>query len=272
MPSRREFRTVQQHSTAVPKHWLSTLVGIIAAVVLMVCLFVHSTVLNQQFMSTEVVHSSMAKQVKNDINASLSSYGIDEQIVTTKQTNKLLTQGIKQIYQGKPVKLNFASVLGGLEDRADNTLAGYGLPESLISQLPTGSLNSQISATLNSRINGTQVQQVENAIKTGNRITIAGIMISVVILVLVAVRDLFSRTVLRDFRWITLISGLIMVVLILMIQPLVQSYSADLASFQNVIKQITADTIKVGWQMVAVDLTLAVVLWLVSFIFHRQKA
>lgn len=272
MPSRREYRAENKKPKATRKHWLSTIVGVIAAVVLFACLFVHTTILNESYMSTEIINSGVGKQVKNSLNASLSSYGIDEQIITTKQTNKLLKQGIKQIYQGKPVKLDYSEVLDGLENKADNTLSSYGLPSSLISELPTGSLNSQVSSALNSKINTQQIQEVESDIKLANGLTITGIVVSVVVLVLIAVRNLISRTIIRDFRWITLISGIISAALLSTVKPLVQNYSADMASFSSVVQKITDDVVQVGWQMVLVNLVIAGVLFIISFIFHRRRA
>lgn len=272
MSSRRQYRESEAQTKSAPKHWLSTFIGIIAAVVLFMCLFARSTVLNENFMSNEIVSSNVGKQVRNDINASLSSYGIDEDVISTKQANQLLQQGLKQVYAGKPVRLDFSSVLGNLEGRASSTLSSYGVPSSVISQLPTGSLNSQVSATLNSRINNQQIQQVEDALKMANSVTISGIVISVILLVLIAVRDLVGRTVVRDFRWITLISGMISAGFLAMVKPLVHGYSADFASFATVISKITTDVVRVGWHMVLVDLALAIILFIISLIFYRRKA
>ena len=92
------------------------------------------------------------------------------------------------------------------------------------------------------------------------------------ILLLIVIRNLFSRTIIRDFRWITLIGGGIAAGILIMTKPVVQSYAQDFASFANVIHEISTNILKIGWQMVMVDIVVAVILFIISFFLRRRRS
>lgn len=272
LPSRKQYRKSTVQPVRVAHHWGTTVLGVIAAVVLLVCALAQTTVLNESFMVNQIASSQVGQEVKNDINASLSSYGIDDQIITTKQTNRLLKQAVHQIYEGKNIRLDMSGVMGNVEDKAGNTLSSYGVPSSVINSLPTGSLNDQVSSIVNSRINNDDVTELEGWLRTLRLVTIIGLILSVIVLLLIVIRDAVAKTVVRDFRWVTLLSGIVSAGLVMVIKPVLQSYASDYASFSNVINQISGAILNVGWQMVLVDLGLAVVLFIISLVFHHHKA
>ncbi len=267
-----EYRkqTNQPHNAS--KHWLTTLLGVLASVVLFICALAQTTVLNEQYMTNEIISSSVSSQIKSDVNSSLSSYGIDTNVINDQQTRKILKQVIHQVYEGKNVHISVDNIINDNESKLSETLSGYGVPSSVISQLPTGSINDQISSIINSRLNNDEIQELETGIKIARVSTLIGLVISVVILLLIVIRNLFSRTIIRDFRWITLIGGGIAAGILIMTKPVVQSYAQDFASFANVIQEISTNILKIGWQMVMVDIVVAVILFIISFFLRRRRS
>ena len=272
VPSRMKYRKQVQQSNNTPKHWLTTVLGIIAAVVLFVCALAQTTVLNEQYMTNQIVSSTVSDQIQNDINSSLSSYGIDTQVINTKQTRKILKQVVHQVYEGKSIHINIEDVMNNDESKLGNTLSSYGVPSALISQLPTGSVNEQISSVVNNRLNNSEIQQLETGIKIARVVTFAGLIISVAILLLIVTRNLFTKTIIRDFRWITLLSSGIFALLLMATKKIIQEYSSDMASFANVIHNISENVLSIGWQMVMVDIGLSIVLFIISLVLSRQRS
>lgn len=272
LPSRVEYRHQNKQEHDVPKHWLTTILGVVAAIVLLICALAQTTILNEQYMTNEIVNSSVSNQIQNDINSSLSSYGLDTNVISGQQTRKILKQVIHQVYQGKNVRVNVENIVDDNESRLSETLSSYGLPSAVINQLPTGSINEQISSVVNGRINNDQLHELETGITIARASTLAGLVVSVVVLLLIVIRNLFSRTIIRDFRWITFYSGVIFACFLIMIKPVIKSYSQDFASFANVIHEISANILKIGWQMVAVDIGLAIILFIISFFLGRRRS
>ena len=271
VPSRKQLRELNQGSSVQKKHhWGTRLLGICAVIVLLFCSFAQATVLNEQFMVKELTNSGLAREVQNDVNASLASYGIQGDVITTSQTNQLLKQAIHQIYQGKPLQLDTSDVANAVQGRVGNTLAKYGVSSSLTNDVPTSSINSQVSTIINNRINTTDVAKLENGIHVARVGSIIGLVVSIIVLLMIVIRDIFAKALIADFRWITLLSGILSAFSLSLLKP--ERYAHNYASFAEVINEIGHAILKVGWQMIMVDLGLAIFLFIIAFVFNRRKA
>ncbi|WP_295729949.1 hypothetical protein [uncultured Limosilactobacillus sp.] len=271
MPSRKQLRDAKQSGMPVQSHhWVTRLVGTIALIILLFCSLAQTTVLNERFMTKELVNSSLANEVQNDINANLSSYGIQGRIVTTDQTNKLLKQAIHQVYQDEPIQLNTSDVVNSIQNRAGNTLSKYGISSSLVNSVPTSSISNQLASILNNRLNTKDVAKLENDIHVARTITIIGLVTSIIILVLLAVRGMVTKSIVADFRWMTLISGIVSVGVLSLIKP--ANYASSYASFSSSIMQVSRSILKIGWQMVCIDIIIAVLLFIIGLFFKRGRA
>ena len=271
VPSRKQLRELNQGSSVQNKHhWGTRLLGICAVIVLLFCSFAQATVLSERFMVKELTNSGLAREVRNDVNASLASYGIQGDVITTSQTNQLLKQAIHQIYQGKPLQLDTSDVANTVQNSAGNTLAKYGVSSSLISDVPTSSINNQVSTIINNRLNTSDVKKLETGIHVARVGSIIGLVVSIIVLLLIVIRDVFSKAIIADFRWITLLSGILSAFGLSLIKP--ERYASDYASFSEVINEIGHAILKVGWQMIMVDLGLAIFLFIIAFVFNRRKA
>ncbi len=271
VPSRKQLRDAKQSGMPVQSHhWVTRLVGTIALIILLFCSLAQTTVLNERFMTKELVNSSLANEVQNDINANLSSYGIQGRIVTTDQTNKLLKQAIHQVYQDEPIQLNTSDVVNSIQNRAGNTLSKYGISSSLVNSVPTSSISNQLASILNNRLNTKDVAKLENDIHVARTITIIGLVTSIIILVLLAVRGMVTKSIVADFRWMTLISGIVSVGVLSLIKP--ANYASSYASFSSSIMQVSRSILKIGWQMVCIDIIIAVLLFIIGLFFKRGRA
>lgn len=271
MPSRKQLREDQRLTRPTNgHHWITRVIGVIAVTVLLFCSLAQTTILNERFMTKELINSNLASEVQNDVNASLSGYGIQGNVITVQQTNKLLKQGIHQIYQGKPIQLDTSDVTSSLQNQAGNTLAKYGISSTVISNAPTSTINSQVATVLNHRLNTQDVAELEDGIHIARVIAMIGLAVSIIILVLIAVRSAFARSIVADFRWITIVSGLLSAALLSAIKP--ENYASDYASFASVITQTGHSILKIGWQMVCVDLVIAGLLLIMGLVFKRFRA
>ncbi|WP_251547162.1 hypothetical protein [Limosilactobacillus caecicola] len=272
MPSRMEYRQQVQPVETPKHHWGTTIIGALAVVLLVICALAKATVLNEKFVEQQVTSSAVSAEVKNDLNASLASYGLSGGVITTKQTRQLLKQATRQVYQGKRLHLDMSSVSNSLENKAVGVLSSYGVSSSVLSSLPTGSVNDQVSTIINNRINSEAITNLENGLRLGRLLNLTGLIISIIILMLIVMRSWFTKTLVRDFRWITLLGGLGSALLLVSARPVIHSLQVDYASFSTVINQVSNAILKVGWQMVIVDLVLAIVLWMVSLFLRGHRS
>ena len=157
-----------------------------------------------------------------------------------------------------------------VQGRVGNTLAKYGVSSSLTNDVPTSSINSQVSTIINNRINTTDFAKLENGIHVARVGSIIGLVVSIIVLLMIVIRDIFAKALIADFRWITLLSGILSAFSLSLLKP--ERYANNYASFAEVINEIGHAILKVGWQMIMVDLGLAIFLFIIAFVFNRRKA
>lgn len=272
MASRSEYRNEKKLDASKPhKHWIGTIFGIIAGLVLFTSLLINSTILNESFMTKQITRSSVVNTVHSEVNSSLSSYGINQEILTTAQTKKIVKQITHEVYNDQTIHINVSSILGNVEGKASSELSQYGISSDIINSLPTGSVNSQISTIINSRLNSSSLQNLEVAIKSARIITITLMIVAVIVLLLICIRNVFTNTVVRDFRWITLFTGILSAAILMIAKNFVNDYTVEYASYKTSILQISNAVLQIGWQMVIVILVISIVLFGLSVVFKARN-
>ena len=267
MTSRESLRKQSQQPAAQPrKHWLTTLLGVVAGIVLLVCLLLNTTLLNENFVAQEVTRSSLGSQIQSEINDSFNSYGMSGEVISQKQTNRLLRTAIRQVYAGENIHLDVSDVVNNVENNASDALGGYSLPTTF-----SNSINDQVSSIVNSRINSSQLTNFESDIRIARHIVIAGLVISVTVLLCIAIYDLMTGTLLRDFRWICLLSGLLFWGVLRTARSAAVSTMANDSLWKPITSSIADDVLRQGNYFVIAMLILAVVIFAASLI-RRHRA
>lgn len=274
MISRKSLRKQAQPDVPTTKprrHWVSTVVGILAMLVMMFCLLLNTTVLNEEFVANEIIQSTVGSEIQSQINSSLSQYGVAGETITKKQTNELLKTAVKQVYSGQSIKLDLSDILNNLEDGANDTLSNYGVSDELKNSV-TDSVNTEVTNIINSKINTPAVAQFESRIKLAKTLVIIGLIASVAILFMVALYDLFTHTLLRDFRWIMIISGSLFAVFLNWLKPLITSAISTDVTMNSLATPIVNDILKQGnWLTVGV-VVIGLILFAMSLLIRKRMA
>ncbi|HIX35758.1 MAG TPA: hypothetical protein H9856_05130 [Candidatus Limosilactobacillus merdigallinarum] len=274
MISRKSLRKQAQPDASATKprrHWVSTVVGILAMLIMMFCLLLNTTVLNEEFVANEITQSTVSGEIQSQINSSLSQYGVAGETITKKQTNELLKTAVKQVYSGHPIKLDLYDILNNLEDDTNDTLSNYGVSDELKNSV-TDSVNTEVTNIINSKINTPAVTQFESRIKLAKTLVIVGLIASVAILFMVALYDLFTHTLLRDFRWIMIISGSLFAVFLNWLKPLITSAISTDVTINSLATPIVNDILKqVNWLTIGV-VAIGLILFTMSLLIRRRMA
>lgn len=274
MISRESLRRQAQPEVKASKprrHWISTVIGILAMLIMMGCLLLNTTVLNEEFVAREITQSAVGKEIQSQINSSLSQYGVAGETITKKQTNELLRTAVKQVYSGRPIKLDLSDVLSNLEDGTTNTLSNYGVSSDLRNSV-TDSVNTEVTNIINSQINTPAVAQFESRIKLAKTLVVVGLIASVAVLFMVALYDLFAHTLLRDFRWIMLISGSLFAVFLNWLKPLITNAISSDVTMNSLATPIVNDILRQGNLLTVGVVVIGLVLFVMSLIIRRRMA
>lgn len=274
MISRESLRKQAQPQVSKPaprRHWSSTLVGILSMLVMMFCLLLNTTVLNEKFVADEITQSAVGGEIQSQINSNLSQFGVEGEAISKKQTNELLQTAVKQVYEGRPIKLDVSDILNNLEDNTTNTLSNYGVSGSVSGSL-TDSVNSAVTNIINSKINTPAVNQFESRIKLMRTLVIVGLIISVALVFMVVLYDLFTHTLLRDFRWITLISGGLFALFLNFLKPLIHEVISTDVTMNSLATPIVNDILQQGYWLTAGVVAIGLVLLVMSLLRRRRRA
>lgn len=239
--------------------------------IMMCCLLLNTTVLNEKFVAREITQSAVGGQIQSQINSSLSQYGIEGEAITKKQTDQLLQTAVKQVYSGKAIKLDLSDILSNLENGTTSTMSNYGIPNQIKSSV-TDSVNTEVTNIINENINTPAVNQFESRIKLARSLVIVGLVVSVAILFMVALYDLFTHTLLRDFRWITLISGGLFAIFLNWLKPLIHDAISTDVTMNSLATPIVSDILKQGNWLTLGVLVIGIILLIMSLIIRRRRA
>jgi membrane-anchored glycerophosphoryl diester phosphodiesterase (GDPDase) len=102
-------KSVEKSIEETPKkrHFLYCLWGVICVTLLGLTLLINSTLLNVNFVKEEVTSSSLESVMLNQVNSSLTQYGISTSVLKKSDTDKLINQAIDQVYAGEKLILTY---------------------------------------------------------------------------------------------------------------------------------------------------------------------
>ena len=247
-----------------PRHIFGHLLAVVAALLFLTTAWAQQTVLNETAAKQVATNDTVVSAVKSELNGSLVKYGL-ENLVTTKS---VLTQLVGEVYENKSIQLDLSSITNRATSEATSTLASYGV--SVDSSL-TSSASSTIQSVVNSQLNTSGLQEVETNlawIKTANLIAL---VVSGVLVVLLAIRELVNRALGRYLLVVGLFSGAAFLVLVWEVNSLVQGYSTSSTIESSLVSAITSAVIPKGFLFGFGALAVAVV-GLIGHLLGRRRA
>lgn len=258
----------QQKQTAAPvkkprtHHFWASFLGILLTLIIAVGLLLNATVLNDDFAADELADSPISTQLKEQVNSSLSEYGVSGSLLTTKETRQLVRQAVKQVYAGKNIKLDLTNIEKRLQSKVDDELGAYGLSTSMLPDSATSQFNSQLTNQVNQKLNTSEVQTAAKTITTTKTVVNVMLIISGIALIVLAVWSLFAHCFLQIFSWSTTwAAGLFLGLVWLIKLGIAQAAQAE-PDYASTIVKIGSDVLAKGWQTAWLLLSLALVWWL----------
>lgn len=267
MMSREEMhRQKQQADVSVKQprhhHFGATFLGILLTMVIAIAVLLNATVLDADFAADELADSPISTQLQEEVNGSLSEYGVSGSLLTTKETHRLVRQAVKQVYAGKSIKLDLTNVEKRLQSKVDDELGSYGLSTSLLPSSATSEFNQQLTNQVNQKLNTDEVQTAAKTITTVKTVVNVLLAISGLALAVLIVWSLFKHCFLAVFSWLTAWSAGLYFGFVWLIKLGINQAAQEQPDYASTIATIGNDVLTRGWRIAWLLLVLALVGWL----------
>lgn len=267
MMSREEMHRQKQQADASVKqprhhHFGATFLGILLTMVIAIAVLLNATVLDADFAADELADSPISTQLQEEVNGSLSEYGVSGSLLTTKETHRLVRQAVKQVYAGKSIKLDLTNVEKRLQSKVDDELGSYGLSTSLLPSSATSEFNQQLTNQVNQKLNTDEVQTAAKTITTVKTVVNVLLAISGLALAVLIVWSLFKHCFLAVFGWSTAWSAGLYFGFVWLIKLGINQAAQEQPDYASTIATIGNDVLTRGWRIAWLLLVLALVGWL----------
>ena len=220
MTTRSELRAQREEENIPPTspseanhspqhHIIFRLWGIVCLIVLSLALLINSTLLNANFVKGEITNSSLESVMLNQVNSTLTQYGISTSILKKSDTDKLITQAVDQVYAGEKINLDLTPVINSVNASVNSQLAQYGLSTSMLPAGGTSAVANNVNSMVNSQLNTPEVTQLIAGIKTAKTVVKILLVISLICLVILIVKSIWQHHAIASFSWICLIGGIL---------------------------------------------------------------
>lgn len=185
--------------------------GTVLLVLFILSMILNATILNPKFVLHEVRDSVVETTITDQINGALQRYGVPTSLLTDKDTDRLLTQAVDQVYAGKSIHLDLSRVTQRAGAAADNELAQYGLAG--VGGAVSADLGQNVNNVVNSQLNTPVVARLASGIHLVRQVTNAVFVVTGIALVALVVLAILGRHFAQSFSrmgsWTVLITGLI---------------------------------------------------------------
>lgn len=267
MMSREEMHRQKQQADASVKqprhhHFGATFLGILLTMVIAIAVLLNATVLDADFAADELADSPISTQLQEEVNDSLSEYGVSGSLLTTKETHRLVRQAVKQVYAGKSIKLDLTNVEKRLQSKVDDELGSYGLSTSLLPSSATSEFNQKLTNQVNQKLNTDEVQTAAKTITTVKTVVNVLLAISGLALAVLIVWSLFKHCFLAVFGWSTAWSAGLYFGFVWLIKLGINQAAQEQPDYASTIATIGNDVLTRGWRIAWLLLVLALVGWL----------
>lgn len=273
MTTRSELRAQRQghlkttiEETPKRHYFLYCLWGVLSVILLGLALLVNSTLLNVDFVKKEVTSSSLESVMLNQVNSSLTQYGISTSVLKKSATDKLIDQAVDQIYAGENINLDLTPVINSVNSSVNSQLAQYGLSTSMLPSGSSSAITGNINSMVNNQLNTSEVTQLIDGIKIAKTVTNVILMISILSLGVLIIKGIWQHHLIGSFRWICLwgtvfYTGIIMAFHAAAIQ--ISESQSDLSPF---ISQIANDFQQIGFRSSIIMIVISIVLFILQFV------
>ncbi len=243
-------------------HFGATFLGILLTMVIAIAVLLNATVLDADFAADELADSPISTQLQEEVNGSLSEYGVSGSLLTTKETHRLVRQAVKQVYAGKSIKLDLTNVEKRLQSKVDDELGSYGLSTSLLPSSATSEFNQKLTNQVNQKLNTDEVQTAAKTITTVKTVVNVLLAISGLALAVLIIWSLFKHCFLAVFSWSTAWSAGLYFGFVWLIKLGINQAAQEQPDYASTIATIGNDVLTRGWRIAWLLLVLALVGWL----------
>lgn len=250
--------------TPVKKHHLFNLWGIISLGLLMLCLIMNVTFLNRQFALREIKDSVIATTITDQVNAGLGRYGIPNSALTNRETNRLLTQAIDQVYAGEKIKLDLSPVTAHVGSGIDSQLAQYGLAGA--GSTTAAALNQNVNDEVNAQLNSPTVTKFIHEVQIIRTSVTIIMMVTGLILVVMIIHAILHQHLITSFSYICIGAAIIDGFFVWVVTKIGPQLVEDQPDFVSFVAQLVADFSRRAAAMLSVILVIGLALLAVRVI------
>lgn len=218
----------------------------------------NATLLNPKFVLHEVKNSVVETTITDQVNGALERYGVPTSILTDKDTDRLLTQAINQVYAGKNIHLDLSTVTQRAGAAADSQLAQYGLAG--VGSAASSALSQNVNSVVNAQLNTPTVANLANGIHlakvaTNVAFTVTGIGLAVLAVLAILGRH-FAQSFSRMGIWTVVVDG----ALCGAIGKLAPQLAADQPDYTAFVAQLSTAFMRTAFTTIGLVLAVTIVL------------
>ena len=223
-------------------------------------MILNATILNQRFILHEVRDSVVETTITDQINGGLQRYGIPVTILTDKDTDRLPTQAVDQVYAGRHIHLDLSNVTQRAGATADNELAQYGLPG--VAGAASSAIGTSVSDAVNSQLNTPVVTRLATGIHLARVIANLTLTVTGIGLVAMMVLATWGHHLTRSFSRIGCGAGIIVGILCGLVGKLVPQLAADQPDYAAFVAQLATDFMRAAFSAVGFVLIISILLFI----------
>lgn len=239
--SEEPAQSVPAESQSFPKakhYFRFRIVGTFFLTLLTLMMLINSTILNRDFAKHQIESSSLESLMLDQVNSSLTQYGISTSVLSKNETDKIISQAIDQVYSGEKINLDLSPVLANVNSSVNDQLAQYGLSTSMLPAGGTSSITSNVNSAVNSQLNTPVVAQVTTGIRIAKVVVNLILFASLAMLVILIMKAGWQKHLLASFSWISLLTLLVFNLLVTGIKVVVSQSGAQFPDLSPFITQV----------------------------------
>lgn len=215
--------------------------GIVFVTLLSLALLLNGTLLNKDFVKHEITTSSLETVMLDQVNSSLTQYGIPTTALQKSDADKLVEQAVDQVYSGQKISLDLTPVVNNVNSSVNSQLAQFGLSTSMLPAGSSATVAGNLNAAVNNQLNTPQVTGLITGIKIAKAVVNITLLVSAIMLVVLVIKAILQHHGLASFSWISLLGMVVLLAVIAAIKAIATQVGAQFSDISPFISQLTDD-------------------------------
>lgn len=242
-------------------HLMFRLWGTLLLTLLLLAVLLNSTLLSKNFVKHEITTSSLETVMLDQVNSSLTQYGISTSVLQKSETDKLVNQAVDQVYAGEKINLDLSPVVNNVGSAVNSELAQYGISSSMLPAQSTATVTANVNSAVNKQLNTPAVAQLTTGIKVARVVVNIVLLVSLVLLVVMIVKSIWQHHLISSFSWVSFLSLLLFAVVVNSIRVVATQMGAQFSDASPFISQFADDFQQRGMTYVYLLAVVAIILF-----------